>query len=247
MPEERPWYHLSLPGTTSWPAFRPPAAPDPLQVWPDAWEPLLDCRPWAVALDWPAAPGERGSLRVAEKIKADIGFNVHTLNYAFNYVFDCIPTRFDEANKVPIFDLRREERYRELDFVEKQKNFYAGLKYIQHYPTKKGMKDVLGMSNQSFYRKVSPMIYKASTKFDFMEWQLRLWDYNRTEHFVERVLQLYDGFPISVCASSNKWVRRLSKSGKYQVRRIGYGERQTHTAQRDGRCSALRCSGTRML
>ena len=37
----------------------------------------------------------------------------------------------------------------------------------------------------------------------------RLWDYNHTEFFPERVLTTFDGFPIRVCNSSNPWVARL--------------------------------------
>ena len=44
-----------------------------------------------------------------------------------------------------------------------------------------------------------------------MDWQLRVWDYNHTEFFPERVLTSFDGFPIQVGGSGNKWVRRLTK------------------------------------
>lgn len=46
-------------------------------------------------------------------------------------------------------------------------------------------------------------------------WLRRLWDYNHTEFFTERVLTSFDGFPINVCTSSNPWVARLTHSGKY--------------------------------
>jgi hypothetical protein len=179
------------------------------------------------------------------------------------------------GTKQMVFDVRREERYREADFAAKQKNFYGVMKYIHTYPTRTQMSDVLGMSHTSFYRTVSPTLFGMARDIDFLEWvrhsartechafiscmaatilgrprsltlsltlshihtpcslaysladslscthvtqNLRLWDYNRGEYFPERVLQSFDGFPVSVCGSSNNWVRRLTKSKKYQVR-----------------------------
>jgi hypothetical protein len=58
----------------------------------------------------------------------------------------------------------------------------------------------------------------VSAHINYLDWNLRLWDWNHTEYFPERVLTSFDGFPISVCGSSNKWVRRLTKSKKYGKR-----------------------------
>tara|TARA_B110000046_G_scaffold185122_1_gene225654 strand:+ start:1726 stop:2532 length:807 start_codon:yes stop_codon:yes gene_type:complete len=236
----RPWYRLTLRGVQSWQAFRPPRAPDPLLVWPDAWEPLIHTTEYAKALTWAEAPGIAGSKAVAEKVHAALGWDVATVNYAFNFLFDDIPVRQDTKTKAMVFDIRREERYRENDFRAKQANFWAALKYIQHYPSRTEMRDVLGMSHTTFYNQVSPTINKMSLGIAFLERNLRLWDYNRGEVYMERVLQTFDGFPIAVCASSNKWVRRLTKSKKYQVQRATYNVHAHDTLRM--LCAPHRCA-----
>ena len=52
---------------------------------------------------------------------------------------------------------------------------------------------------------------------NYVDWNRRLWDWNRTEFTPERLLTSFDGAPINVCGSSNKWIRRLTKSAKYQT------------------------------
>lgn len=106
---------------------------------------------------------------------------------------------------------------KEAHFNTKKRNFYAALKYIQHYPAGHEMPSTLGMTHPTFYSQVQPTIFQMARHIDFLDWNLRLWDYNHTEHFPERVLTTFDGFPISVCHSSNKWVARLTKSKKYNA------------------------------
>ena len=51
---------------------------------------------------------------------------------------------------------------------------------------------------------------------NFLDWQLRLWEWNHMELFPERVTFAADGFPITVCQPSNRWLARLLRSGKYK-------------------------------
>ena len=62
---------------------------------------------------------------------------------------------------------------------------------------------------------IEPTIFSVAHDIDMMDFRLRLWDWNHTEHFIERALTSFDGFPITVGGSSNKFVRRLTKSKKY--------------------------------
>ena len=186
----RPWYHLSLPGTTKFDAFTLLDYKDPLRVWPDEWRPDVDTVPWSKALDWSEVPG------FAKSVKSDVGFEDFTVNYTFNYCFDSIPTRLASDESCLIFDMRTGEDG-ERDFLRKQQFFYSALKFVHQYPTKAQMQDVLGLSQPTFHRYVQPTVYGCSRRVNFADWNLRLWDYNHTEHFVERVLTSFDGFPIT--------------------------------------------------
>ena len=199
--DERPWYTLTLNGASDFMAFPSVGAKDPLRHWPDVYDAAIDTPQWAGAMDWRGVQGCHGNVHT------DTGFEPYTVNYAFNYLCHWIPSGVDHRGCL-VFDADKS-----LD--TKQRNFYAMLQYIQHYPTGPRMKTDLGMSDFTFYQQVQPTLFCVAQHIDFLEWNLRLWDYNHTEHFPERVLQSYDGFPIEVCASSNKWVRRLSKSKKY--------------------------------
>ena len=201
----RPWYKLSLPGAQSYHAFSQPAR-DPLRCWPDVYDPMLDTSAWASAKDW------RGVKGFQKNVKSDVGFEPATVNYAFNYLYDHIPSGCDQRHGYALlFDVRNEA---ELD--RKCRNFYGALKYIHHYPIAERMGADLGCSSSLFYEQMLPTIYSMAAHIDFMDFNLRLWDYNHTEHFPERVLMSWDGFPIRVACSSNRWVARLTKSKKYQ-------------------------------
>ena len=56
-PAARPYYHLSLPGTTAYPAFASKPARDPLIHWPENYEPLLDTPAWQNAMPWGGVVG----------------------------------------------------------------------------------------------------------------------------------------------------------------------------------------------
>lgn len=202
---ERPWYKLSLPGTQRWQAFPNPAQ-DPLLCWPDKYSAELDTPAWEHAMDW------RGVAGFHHSVKADTGFEPYTVNYAFNYLYDSVPIAYDNRGKALLFDARNEA-----DAARKKRNFYAALQFIQHYPCSNRMGSALGLSQYTFSQQVQPTIFAMSAGIEFLDFQLRMWDYNHTEHFPERVLTSFDGFPIQVCCSKNKWVSRLTKSKKYQA------------------------------
>ena len=86
MGDPRPWYHLTLPGTTQFPAFNVPPPKDPLLLWPDEWGPA-DADHWRDAMSWHDVPV------ISAGVKDDLGFEQCTVNYAFNYCFRSIPSR----------------------------------------------------------------------------------------------------------------------------------------------------------
>ena len=79
------------------------------------------------------------------------------------------------------------------------------------------MESRIGVSSFTFSRQVLPALYNMSSHAYFMGMNLRFWDYNHTADFQERVLWSVDGYPMEVCASSNRFVRKLTKSGKYKT------------------------------
>jgi len=204
-PRQRPWYKLSLPGTMSYEAFSKPAR-DPLRCWPDEYDCQLDTNAWACAMDWRGVPGYQCGVKV------DTGFEPYTVNYAFNYLYASIPCKTDtRRGGVLVYDIKSDG-----DALLKQRNFYGMLQYIHHYPIADRMPAVLGFSWTTFRQQVAPALFAAAADIDFMDFSLRLWDYNHVQHFPERVLMSWDGFPVHVSASKNKWVARLTKSKKYQ-------------------------------
>ena len=209
MADARSWYHLTLPGSMSFKAFNLPPPKDPLLLWPNEWFPDDDVVPWHKALSWEDVPAFRGNM------KEQVGFEQFTVNYAFNYCFDQIPTREDKEARL-LFDVRDNQRG-EADFLAKQRYFFSVLQFVHRYPRKREMQDVFGFSSWTFNRFTKPALYNTARHVNFVDWNLRLWDYNHTPHFIERVQTSFDGFPISVCGSSNKWVRRLTKSKKIRT------------------------------
>jgi hypothetical protein len=61
---------------------------------------------------------------------------------------------------------------------------------------------------------VVPTIHSLAKHISFLDFNLRLWEYNHVEHFLERVTFVPDGFPIKVCGSRNRFLSRLLFSGK---------------------------------
>jgi hypothetical protein len=186
-----------------------PPATDVLRVWPDAYHPQMDNAAWA---NDPLGPWG-GVPSFSRGIKNDTATEPYALNYAFMSLYDHIPAHFDRDQCVLLYNVRA--RRADADADRKKRNFYAALKYIKHYPTYNEMKDTLGMSEGFFSEQIRPTIFSIAQHINFMDFNVRLWDWNHAAHFQERVLTVTDGFPISISRSSNDFVRRITKSGKY--------------------------------
>ena len=164
----RPWYHLLLEGVSTFKAFPKPRLPDgtvagnPLTLWPDEYTPELDNKAWADALEW-----NQPKLRHTS-VLADTGFTPHVINYAFNHVFDDVPSTCCKWSKRLGFESNTEAQV-----ALKQRNFYAALTYIQHYPTQPQMQKIMGLSPSTFYTWIQPTLYKLAKSVDFIDWNLR--------------------------------------------------------------------------
>jgi hypothetical protein len=183
--------------------FPPTGESDPLNVCTHQCYPSVMNPKWAALYDWRQCPG------YASGTVGDTGYEDFVLNYTFSRYGHLIPSSakghdlcFDDVKAVQL------ER--------KRKHFYAALVYIKSYPKKNEMQRVLGVSSFVFTTLIRPTIYILATMVNFLDWQLRLWEFNHVEHFERAVTITVDCFPIQVCASSNRFVRRLTKSGKYK-------------------------------
>ena len=184
------------------PYWNPPTL-DPLNVWPHDWYPAVMNPKWAALYDWRQCPGySSGTV-------GDTGYADFVLNYTFSRYGHLLPS--SAKGEALFFD---DETAVQLE--RKRKHFYAALVYIKSYPKKNEMKRVLGVSHFVFTTLIRPTIYILATMVNFLDWQLRLWEYNHVEHFERAVTITVDCFPIRVSASSNRFVRRLTKSGKYK-------------------------------
>ena len=54
------------------------------------------------------------------------------------------------------------------------------------------MDTMLGFSDALFYKQVLPTLHSMAAHINYMDWRLRLWDYNHAEYVPERVLT-FDG------------------------------------------------------
>ena len=101
----------------------------------------------------------------------------------------------------------------------KQLNFYRAMAYIKHYPKQNNtaLQSTLGCCYKVFYQQVLPTIHSLALHMSFLDFNLRLWEYNHTETFLERVTLAADCFPISVNCPSNRFLARLLMSGKYKT------------------------------
>ena len=184
---------------------------DPLRVWPDAYDPSVDNSAWANDPFGPWSMGDKRLPGFCGGIKKDTGLDPAVFNYAFMALYDHIPCG-ESVSHEPLYGLNGDD-----DPDVRKRNFYAALKYIHQYPTYGKMTDVLGVSSYLFSTQVAPAIFSMSQHAHFMDFNLRFWDYNHTADFTERVLWSVDGYPVEVCASQNRFVRRLTKSGKYKT------------------------------
>ena len=111
-----------------------------LACWPDEWS-SSDNQQWADALEWRHVPGYNTS------VKEDCGVEKHTMNFAFNWCFDAIPSRC--VGDTLHFDCRNQH-----DFHRKQINFYAANQFMRAYPTWRQMEAKLGISTKTFSQQV---------------------------------------------------------------------------------------------
>ena len=82
---------------------------------------------------------------------ADTGFPQHVLNYAFNSLFDIIPSRAD--GHMLYFDVRQTSMAQS-DVHAKKRNFYKAFEYIKAYPTSRKLMDTIGICDSVFYGQV---------------------------------------------------------------------------------------------
>lgn len=181
---------------------------DVLAMWPHEYarvdhEYALENAQWARGLDWRATPGYRHGPHM------DCATDLCAFNYAFDALFDFIPSRHNGC--VLTFDVRNTR-----DVESKMRTFYAAHKFITKYPRAKDMEDSLACSTGYFYGQVVPAIFCMAANVNFLDFNLRLWEYNHCEHFPERVTCTNDGAPIRVCCPHNRFLQRLLKSGKYK-------------------------------
>jgi hypothetical protein len=145
---------------------------------------------------------------------ADTGYSEHVMNFAFNSLYDIIPSRGDGT--LLYFDVRRHSsQLAQADVHAKMRNFYKAHEFIKQYPSQRKLSDTINISEYLLSTQVMPTIYSMAEHINFMDPQLRFWEFNHCEHFMERVTAMCDGYPVVVSWSQNRFVQRLLKSGKY--------------------------------
>ena len=115
---------------------------------------------WADALSWNHVSGARGNVRT------DTGYSQHVLNFAFNSLFDHIPSR-SESGGVLYFDVRSSARglgssAAQTDVHGKMRNFYKAHEFIKQYPAQRKLFYSIGISEFLFSSQVMPTIYSMS-------------------------------------------------------------------------------------
>ena len=185
-------------------------------MWPDEYDPARDNPLWAADPlgTWRDCPSYQHG------IYTDTGIQPCAFNYMFMALYDQIPCEYDRTWKTLIFDImgtkRRGAEASDKAMQSKRRNFYGAMVFIKKYPTYDEMKGALGLSRALFCEQIRPTLYCIARHIDFMDFNLRLWDWNHSPHFQERVLTVVDGFPVKVSRSENDFIRRLTRSGKYK-------------------------------
>ena len=182
-------FKLDIAKTQPWSSTWMPPAIDPLRVWPDEYDPAVENAAWA---DDPLGPW--GGIKPYTKgIKRDTGLEPFAFNYAYMSLFDVIPCgeRSGEA---------RYEVRNEADVEARKRNYYAACSYINSYPKYGDMERTIGVSDYIFSTQVVPAIYGMREHANFMDMGLRMWDWNHTADFQERILWSVDGWPAEVRA-----------------------------------------------
>ena len=137
MPRRQPWNPVVNPGRNV------------MALWPDEWDTEADNRMWSGALRFEAVCGARW------KALPETGYHDFTLSYAFNALFDDVPSR-SEGHTL-YFDCQKVQHSE-----VKLRNFIAALTFIKHYPTCSQMANVLHISDWLFYQQVMPAIYSMA-------------------------------------------------------------------------------------
>lgn len=182
---------------------------DVLQYWPHEYDSAAENAVWATALDWTGINGWEGA-----GTKIACGFEQFTMNYAYDALFDYIPSGTERKNeKVVLFTSHGKEAH-----LAKMRNFHAALTFIQHYPPQynETLKRTLGVSKGIFVQQVVPTIYSIADHVQFLDFQLRLWEWNHVEKFPQYVTHVPDGFPVKIWQPSNRFLASLFRSGKYK-------------------------------
>lgn len=185
-----------------------PIGEDPLRVWPHEYDSTTSNELWATCLDWSQfGPGKYN-------VHEDCGWEPYAFNYCFNALFDKIPSGVcRQDHSILTYDVKGWQ-----DYNRKMRNFYAGFKYITHYPTQHSvLPQLLGLKQGVFIEQVVPTIFALAHHVSFLDWNLRLWPWNHCEMFPERVLTTFDCWPQEVAQPKNRWLHLLLKSGKYKV------------------------------
>ena len=176
---------------------------DVLKLWPHEYESSLENAQWADAVRWGGIKGyHKGPL-------FDCAYEPFAFNYAFCALHEYIPSGY--KNGQLSFECDTHAQY-----VRKMENFYAAHQYTAQYPTYTRMDSVLGLSERRFVEEVAPGIYSMAAHINFLDRQLRLWEYNHTEVWPTLVTTTTDGAPIAVCCPQNRYLQRALKSGKYK-------------------------------
>ena len=181
---------------------------DVLAMWPHEYartdnEYTLENAQWTSGLNW------RGTTGYYRGPHGDCATEPFAFNYAFDALFDFIPSRHDGC--ILTFDVRNTR-----DVQAEMRTFYAAHKFIAKYPTARDIGTVLSCSTGYFYGQVVPAIFCMAANVNFLDFELRHWEYNHCEHFPERVTCSCDGFPVRVACPQNRFLQRMLKSGKYK-------------------------------
>ena len=184
---------------------------DVLECWPHEYDSQTQNDAWNNALDWHDTCVQRGACT-----KQSCGYSTFTMNYAYDALFDHIPCgTLRKDKKVLLFKATSPE-----DHAAKMRNFHAAMSYIKHYPSQDNtmLQQTLGVSKGIFIEQVVPSLYSLAHHMQFLDPQLRFWEWNHTELLHSLPLTFCpDGFPIVVEQPRNRFLARLLYSGKYKT------------------------------
>lgn len=188
------------------PAWLTTRGADVLELWPHEYDNDVENERWSHAIDWSTVQGYH------KNVKQDCGYEAFTMNYAFAAMYQWIPSGYDRTRKVLLFggDVQKE-------YDAKLRNFYAAFQYFTHYPKERRMQVDLGISHTLFYEQVQPTIFSIGRHMNFLDAQLRLWEYNHTELVHERSTSIVDGAPQEICCPKNRFLAACCFSGKYNT------------------------------